>query len=339
MYIERILPILLLVIFIASCDDHRKHRMVENTGQAQGSTYQIKYITNKNVNFEDEFKEIFKTMDQSMSMWVENSLISQVNKGNVWVEVDPIFLTVLHRSLEVAEETNGDFEPTIGPLVRLWGFGFDEVRDDITEEKIHQVRSMIGYKTIEIDENKVRIPENGSLDFNAIAQGYTVDHIAEYLEKHGIKHYMIEIGGEIRAKGTNHKGKTWTIGVDKPQTTIDSIDKRFQFILKLKNAGLATSGNYRNFWIDEETGLRYSHTIDPQTGRPAMDRLLSASIIAPSAMDADAYATVCMVQGLEKCISFLSKKPELEGYLIYTNENGDWREYITEGFREVIVDH
>ncbi|MCG8372869.1 MAG: FAD:protein FMN transferase, partial [Balneolales bacterium] len=287
-----------------SCSNQGTPQLLENTGQAQGSTYQIKYITNKNVNYGDEFEEMFKAIDQSMSMWVETSLITNVNEGNVWVEVDEMFLSVLTRSLEIAEETGGDFEPTIGPLVSLWGFGFEEIRGDITDETVNELLSNIGYERVELDGNKVRIPENGSLDFNAIAQGYTVDYISSFLEEQGIDRYMVEVGGEIRTRGLNDKGALWTIGVDKPQENIDS-EGRFQFILEMDDIALATSGNYRRYWVDEETGLKYSHTIDPQTGRPAMNNLLSASILAPTAMDADAYATACMVKGLEGCKVFL----------------------------------
>ncbi len=326
---------LILIIFgviLASCSIERETRLIENSGYAQGSTYQIKYLTNRNQNFKKEIGSIFEDIDNSMSTYVPTSLISEVNKGDRWVTVDEYFLTVLNRSLEIAEETNGDFDPTVAPLVRLWGFGFEKVRGDVNTEMVDEVNSRTGYSNIEVDGSKVKIPEGFSLDFNAIAQGFTVDVIADYLESQGINNYMVEVGGEVKTKGLNDKGSVWTIGVDKPQQQIDTED-RFQFILELKDAGLATSGNYRKYWIDEETGTRYSHTIDPHSGTPARNRLLSASIISESAMDADAYATVCMVKGLENCISFLENKPELEGYLIYSGDSDNWDIFITEGFK------
>ena len=327
---------LFLLLTLLSCSS-KTPQLVENTGNAQGSTYQIKYITTENVDYSNDFEQIFEDIDNSMSTWVPTSLISQVNEKGDWVEVDDYFLEVLKRSLEIAEESNGDFDPTVGPLVQLWGFWFDEIRGQVTDEQVKNTLNLIGYNKVELDGNRVRIPENSTIDFNAIAQGYTVDVLAEFLEEKGISSYMVEVGGEIRTRGENLKNETWVIGVDKPQENIDVVD-RFQFILKLENAALATSGNYRKFWVDEETGLKYSHTINPKTGYPAKNNLLSASIIAPTAMDADAYATLCMVIGLEECKNFLESKNELEGYLIYADEGGNWKEYITEGFQSFILE-
>ena len=310
--------------------------MVENSGRAQGSTYQIKYLTDQGKNFAEEIEDIFREIDLSMSTYIPDSEISTLNKGGEWVEVDPMFLKVLNRSIEIAEETNGDFDPTVGPLVAMWGFGFEKIRGDVGPDKVAEIKSKTGFSSIEREGNRVKIPKGFSIDFNAIAQGFTVDHIAEYLESEGIESYMVEVGGEVRTKGKNTKGKVWTIGVDKPQSTID-LEERFQFILELNNASLATSGNYRKFWVDEETGIKYSHTIDPHTGVPARNRLLSASLVAPEAMDADAYATVCMVRGLEGCKELLDSKPEIEGYLVFTNDEGDWDTFITDGFKAFIV--
>lgn len=318
-----------------SCSTERQPRLVENSGYAQGSTYQIKYMTAKNQNFSKEIEAIFKEIDESMSTYDPTSSISEINKGGVWVEVDERFKTVLNRSLEIAEETGGDFDPTVGPLVQLWGFGFEKISGDVGTEKVQEVKAKTGYSNIEVNSTSVKIPEGFSLDFNAIAQGFTVDVLAEYLEAQGISRYMVEVGGEVRTKGTNDKGTTWVIGVDKPQSEIDP-EERFQFILELKDSGFATSGNYRKYWVDEKTGIKYSHTIDPHTGSPALNRLLSASIIAPTSMDADAYATVCMVKGLEGCKSFLEEKTELEGYLVFTNDAGEWEVFITEAFQNYI---
>jgi thiamine biosynthesis lipoprotein len=294
-------------------------------------------MTTKNVDFNSDFEKIFEDIDNSMSTWVPTSLISQVNETGEWIEVDNYFKEVLNRSLEIAKESEGDFDPTVGPLVQLWGFWFDEIRGQISDDQVTNALALVGFDKVEIDDQSVRIPANSTIDFNAIAQGYTVDVIARFLEKNGIERYMVEVGGEVRTLGLNDKNAIWVIGVDKPQENID-VEDRFQFILKLEDAALATSGNYRKFWVDEETGLKYSHTIDPKTGYPAKNNLLSASIIAPTGMDADAYATLCMVQGLEECKLFLDSKPELEGYLIYADLGGNWQEYITEGFHSFILE-
>lgn len=197
---------LFVLLTLLSCSS-KTPQLVENTGNAQGSTYQIKYITTENVDYSNEFEEIFEDIDNSMSTWVPKSLISQVNETGDWVEVDEYFLEVLKRSLEIAEESNGDFDPTVGPLVQLWGFWFDEIRGQVTDEQVNNTLNLIGYNKVELDGNRVRIPENSTIDFNAIAQGYTVDVLAEFLEEKGISSYMVEVGGEIRTRGENLKMK------------------------------------------------------------------------------------------------------------------------------------
>lgn len=329
------LLLLISTLLFISCEPRNKVRLIENSGYAQGSTYQIKYLVDRNKNYGKEIEQILADIDNSMSTYQENSCISAVNKGGTWVEIDTMFIEVMQRSIEIAEETGGDFDPTVGPLVRIWGFGYDKIKEDVSAENIRDIKKLTGYAKVELEGNRLRIPEGFTLDFNAIAQGYTVDVLARYLEAQGLTNYMVEVGGEVRARGKNDKGVIWRIGVDKPQSEIDS-EERFQFILELENAGLATSGNYRKYWVDQTTGIKYSHTIDPHTGSPALNRLLSASIIAPTTMDADAYATVCMVKGLENCKAFLATKAELEGYLVYTNQDGDWEVYFTDGFKKYL---
>lgn len=325
------------LLLLISCSVPQEPAYIENYGRAQGSTYQIKYESPGGQDFGEEIEEIFRRIDLSMSTYVPSSLISQINRGDTLTKVDSLFITVLSRSLEIAEETGGAFDPTVGPLVNLWGFGFEEVRQDVSADTLQQVLYNVGYEFILINGMSVSIPEGFTIDFNAIAQGFTVDHIADFLENRRVGNYMVEVGGEVRAKGVNEAGNVWRIGVDKPQEEIDA-ENRFQFVLELKDAGLATSGNYRRFWVDEETGIRYSHTIDPQTGYPARNQLLSVSVIAPSAMDADAYATVCMVQGLEQCKQILADKENLEGYLIFSGTGNEWNTFTTKGFESYIVE-
>lgn len=334
--VKSILLITVLIVAAAACNK-QGIRQIENRGYAQGTTYQIKYIAEK--NYGQEIENIFLAIDHSMSTYINSSVISKINEGATWVKVDSLFMRVLLRSLEIAEETEGAFDPTIGPLVHLWGFGFDEVRQDVTPAMIAEAKNRTGYHGIEIKDGNVRIPQGFSLDFNAIAQGFTTDFIAEFLEGKGIYNYMVEVGGEIKARGVNETGKIWKIGVDKPHEELD-LAHRFQFVLELKDAALATSGNYRKFWIDEKTGTKYSHTINPATGRPAQNRLLSATIIAPTAMDADAYATACMVMGLENCQKLVTQREELEAYLIFNkpDDEEEWEIYQTEGFRSFLVE-
>ena len=325
----------LLIATSLSCSQSTVPTMVENVGNAQGSTYQIKYLTTSNKNYSDEIEQIFEDIDQSMSTYKPESIISSINQGDNWINLDEHFTRVLTRSLEIAEESDGAFDPTVGRLVSLWGFGLEK-RGDITDAQVQETKALVGYQYVEQEDGQGRIPSGFTIDFNSIAQGYTVDVLGEYLEGQGITDYMVEVGGEVRARGVNDKGQTWRIGIDKPSEEIDYQD-RFQVIISLENASLATSGSYRKFWVDEETGIKYAHTIDPETGYPAKNQLLSASIISSSGMDADGYATVCLVYGLEKCMAFLDSKEDLEGYLVYTDEQGNWETTHTEGFDKYIV--
>lgn len=334
----RVSTFFLAFFLLVSCSSKTENsKLVVNSGNAQGSTFQVRYLTTSNQDFEEEINTIFRDIDQSMSTYLPGSLISQLNSGDEEKVIDDHFRKVLDRSLEISRETEGDFDPTVGALVSLWGFGFEEVRTDVDTEMIEEALSKTGVEKIRYAGGRVSLPEGISLDFNALAQGYTVDVIAEHLERKGIENYMVEVGGEVRTLGVNEKGNLWRIGIDKPQSQVDS-ESRFQVIVEMDNTSLATSGNYRRYWVDDETGLKYSHTINPHTGTPARNRLLSVSILAPTSMDADAYATVCMVKGVDGCMDFLDSKSELEGYLVYTNDEGDWEVLVTEGFENAIVE-
>ena len=325
----------LLLAISASCEQEPQLIQVTNTGYAQGSTFQIKYRVLDGKDYSEEIKGIFEAVDASMSTYQSSSLISMINKGDTLVTVDSLFQPVLKRSLEVSKESNGQFDPTIGPMVELWGFGLSK-QHEVDSSRVDSIKAFIGYQNLRQEGRQVSIPKGFKLDFNAIAQGYTVDVIATFLEAKGIENYMVEVGGEVRARGTNTDGEVWKIGIDKPSEELDEAD-RFQVIIGLKDAALATSGNYRKFWVDEATGMKYAHTINPETGFPARNRLLSVSIIALNAMDADAYATLCMVKGVQKAIEFLNSKTGLEGYLIYTDEDGDWQVYQTKGFEKYVI--
>lgn len=325
---------ILILLSVWACDSPEP--LVENElhGYAQGSTYQIKFLTTEMVNWTTAVDSIFKVIDSSMSTYVESSLISSINRGDT-VEVDRLFMDVLNRSLEISAETNGLFDPTVGPLVELWGFGKDRIID-IDSSKVDSAKALVNYRLVHIDGNRVNLPIASKIDFNSIAQGYTVDVISEWLESKGVKDYMVEVGGEVRARGVNAAQRIWVIGVDKPSEEIDEED-RFQMIIELKDKSLATSGNYRKFWIDSETGIKYAHTIDPISGYPAKNQLLSVSILAEKCMDADAYATACMVMGLSRAQEFINSKTGLEAYFISTDENGDWKVSSTKGFDAAVL--
>lgn len=330
------LQIVVLLVLLQACREPEHKEEINYVGYAQGTSFQIKYLVNKEIDYQLSIDSLFSAVDQSVSSYDPNSLVSKVNQGNRAVSVDDIFLTVLEKAQDISNESNGYFDITVGPLTELWGFGLSK-KHLLDSVKVDSALALIGFDSIAINKDTVEIPEGFKIDFNSIAQGYTVDLIALFLEGKGITNYMVEVGGEVRARGVNSKEKVWKIGVDKPLEDLDLAD-RFQMIINLKDASLASSGNYRKFWVDKETGTKYSHTIDPKTGYPSRNRLLGVSLIASNAMDADAYATLCMVMGLNKSIDFLRSKPNLEGYLIYTEENGEWGIYQTPGFKDYIID-
>ena len=332
---KQLLSIIATIFLLASCQ--RDNSMeIQKTGRVQGTTYHITYIDSSGRDFQSGIDSVFKAVDQSVSTYNPKSLVSQINKGDTSVTMDAVLRDLWEKSRYIAGKTEGYFDPTVGPVVKFWGFGPDQKRvADST--KVDSLLQFTGLDKIFHNEQQIRLPDAGFfLDFNAIAQGYTVDLVAEMLEAEGVRHYMVEVGGEVRARGKNIEGKYWRIGIDRPTEKIDQ-QNRFQAIVKLKSAALATSGNYRKFWTDSASGVKYAHTINPKTGFPAKNRLLSVSLIADKAVNADAYATALMAMGQKKALEFLEKHPQLSGYLIISDEEGNWEVIQTEGFEKAVV--
>jgi thiamine biosynthesis lipoprotein len=292
---------------------------IQLQGYAQGTTFKIIYDDSLHRDFSTQIDSLLKQLDTSLSSYIHQSIISRVNKNDSTVFLDQHFTTVFKRSQEISELTDGAFDITVAPLINAYGFGFGK-KENIDSLLIDSLLNYVGYTKVKIENEKV-IKQHPAiqLDFNAIAQGYSVDVLANFLEKHGIENYMIEIGGEVRCKGKNSKGNYWNIGIDKP---IENLQKReMQTIVPLKNKAMATSGNYRKFY--EKDGVKYSHTIDPKTGWPVKHQLLSATVIADEAMTADAFATAFMVMGKDKAIEFLEshKNLNLQVYFIFQNKD------------------
>jgi len=235
----------------------------------------------------------------------------------------------------IASETDGAFDPTIAPVVNFWGFGFEEIPQK-DENMLTDLMKTVGYEKLTIQDSLVvKSDPNTQIDFNAIAQGFTVDLIGEHLQKLGVTNYMIEIGGELKCHGLNADGELWRIGIDKPSENIQQ--DRFQAIIEVTDKAVASSGNYRKFKVDEETGMKYAHTINPKTGKPIQTNLLSVTIVSESCMQADALATACMIMGVEKSIEFINSKPELDAMLIYSDPKGEWLKHQTKGFKKMSV--
>ena len=289
-------------------------------GNAIGTTYTMRYLDNRDQNFESRIDQIINEINASTSTYLPNSIISRINKGDSTVHIDAHFEAVFKKSEKIFKETDGEFDPTVGILVNAWGFGPEGGPGNLDSLKIKELLKFVGFDKVRIVNGKVRkLYPDIYFDFNAIGKGYLVDMVGELFEKSNITNYMVEIGGEIRARGINQKGDFWRIAIENPN--IDGT-RSFATTIQLKNESIATSGNYRKYRISAE-GRKYVHTINTKTGYATESNLLSASVISESdCADVDGYATALMVMGAEKSIHFLKGHPELRAFLIYTDSVG-----------------
>lgn len=301
-------------------------------GVAQGTYYNISYFDSLKRNLQWQIDSLLRVYDLSASNYVDSSIISKVN-ANIQVEIDDIFRGNFLLSQEVAKATHGDFDITVRPLVELWGFGKKET-SEVNQNEVDSILQFTGYHKVRMVDNKIQKDDpRVQLDFNAIAQGYSVDVVAAYLRSLGIDNFLVDIGGEVYASGMKSGNLYWQVGIERPKDN-ETYGESLSAIVSLKDKGMATSGNYRKFYI--KNGVKYSHTIDPHTGRPARRKLLSATIIAKDAAHADAYATACMVMGVKKSTTFLKSHPEMEAFLIYSDENGNYKNFYTQGLRKFL---
>ncbi|MCF6241886.1 MAG: FAD:protein FMN transferase [Bacteroidales bacterium] len=327
-----VLLLIVILIIISSCS--KKQTYYKLAGYAQGTTYHITYQGSQ--EYSTEIDSLLHNFDLSLSTYIDNSIISRINKNDTTVILDSLFIEFFNKSKEVYEQSGGAFDITVAPLVNAYGFGFSK-KSTIDSALINRLMQFVGMDKVQLKDGKlIKSDKRVMLDGNAIAQGQSVDYVSCFLESKGIENYLVEIGGEIRAKGLNPEGKFWRVGIDKPIEHSDENNRELQAIIDLKDMALATSGNYRKFY--EEGGVKYSHTINPKTGYPAKQSILSATIIADDCITADAYATTCMVIGLEKSKDLLKRLGNIEAYLIYPDpENPDkYKIYMTEGMKKMI---
>ena len=316
----------LFLIINVSCVTKTTHILVSDTGQTQGTFYHIQYISEGGENYKSQIDSLLHLVDNSLSTWKENSLISRINRGEK-VKVDKMFSDVFYAAEKVYLESDSLFDCSIAPLTNYWGFGPENVSLVVDSFEVSRRLKLVNYSRLKIINDSLLLPKGMQLDYNSIAQGYSVDVISDYLFSKGVSDYLVEIGGELTARGVNPDGEYWTIGIDKPQEEMD-ISDRFQFIISLENTSLATSGNYRKY--KEINGVKYSHTISTKTGYFAKNRMLSATVIHPSCMLSDAYATAFMCMGIKKSKDFLLTHTELKVYFVYSDKQGNWKTFSTE---------
>lgn len=302
-------------------------------GLVFGTVYHVTYQHPEDLKI--ELEQELKRFDASLSPFNKHSIISKINR-NEDVEVDTLFRNVFLRAMQVSQQTNGAFDITIAPLVNAWGFGFEK-ENWPTEHVIDSLRQITNYAMVALEGNKVvKADPRVMITCSAIAKGYAVDVLAHLLERKGVENYMVDIGGEIVVKGFNAKREKWRIGINKPTDDSLSVSQELQLILQLTDLGVATSGNYRNYYYKD--GKKYAHTIDPRTGYPVQHDILSATVVAKDCMTADAFATAFMVMGREEAEAFANAHPEIGACFIYTDEQGECKIYLTENMNSYVVE-
>lgn len=302
-------------------------------GRAEGTSYNIVYQYDGNNDFRIDIENLLADFEKSLSVYDDASIISCVNR-NEDIEVDDYFLHVFNRAKEISLQTEGTFDISAEPLFRAWGFSSEE-KNIPDQEQIEKLKANIGMDKIWI-ENKRVIKSNPhvQLNANAIAKGYSADIVATYLEEKQCVNYLVEIGGEIRLKGCNTQGEAWRIGIDRPSENNPIPGQDLQVILQITDKGIATSGNYRQFYI--ENGNKITHTINPASGYPVNHNLLSTTVIANDAITADAFATAFMVAGMDKALEWIEMNADLDALFI-CDEEGEYKVYYTSGLENSIV--
>lgn len=328
--LNRVVFIFFLLIGLYSCKSN-EYQKIE--GIAQGTNYTITFSGGDKPYLKNSVDSIFKVIDLSMSLWDSTSIISSFNKNTSSQAIDAHFKNVLLKSYEIYKLSNGAFDPSVGPLIKAWSFIRKNDLPLPNAKTIDSLKQFIGLEKISLAGNNVvkQMPAV-QLDFNAIAQGYSVDVVAEHLDKLGIENYLIELGGELRSKGLNPEGKSWKVGIEKPINNETEEQNELQLVVTLDNKGLATSGNYRNFIQTE--GNHLSHILDPKTGRPVEHNVVSVSVIAPTGMEADAWGTAFLVLGKEKSLA-IAHKLGLEFQMVSVSKN-NFEVFQTEGFKKLV---
>ncbi len=323
-FMRRFLGFFLAIIFVVSCVKTEQNEFKKLEGNALGTTFHISYYDTQQRDFSKQIDSLLHLINKSLSTYISTSDISRINQGDTSVVVDAYFEEVYNKSKVIFKETNGLFDPTIGSLVNAWGFGPQKTMASLSKNQIDSLLQYVGFDKVRLkNRHIVKTDKNIYIDFNAIAKGYAIDVIGRYFESQNVETYLVEIGGEIRARGA----KKWRVAIEHPN--FDG-SQSFQATVTLQNESIATSGSYRKFKLDT-LGRKYIHIINPKTGYAAMSNLLSASVIAPTdCADVDGYATAFIAMGLEATKSFLKTHNNFKVFLIYGDVNGEIKTYKTD---------
>lgn len=305
------------------------------TGQAQGTSYQIVYYATDSIISKKQVDSILEVIDSSLSLWKPYSLINQFNQSDSGITVDDHFRTVVKKSLDTYHQTSGIFDITVQPLVQAWGFGAQSINHLPDSATIQLLKKCLGSGFLEVLQTKIIKKKSCiKIDLNGIAQGYTVDVLANFLEKNNIRNYITELGGEIRVKGTKQPGnERMKIGIESPGD--DEFEMGFmKKIIEIDQGAITTSGNYRRYY--ESKGKRITHIIDPRSGYPVSNELISVTVYAKDAITADAYDNAIMVMGLQDGIAFVNKRTDIAAHFIYKTQNGVVRDTMSKGFYQLM---
>lgn len=329
----QLLAILFLLVSISGCQD-KPQDIKAYQGITMGTTFTVKWVPNQQESVDtNAINQALVDVNQAMSTYIDDSELSIINRlpANSSVELSAQLHEILVKAEEISRKSSGAFDVTVGPLVNLWGFGPDgRIIKAPAQDQIDAIREKIGFEFLQLNKLELTKHKESYIDLSAIAKGYGVDLIATLLESNGISSYLVEIGGELRAKGVKPDGSNWKIAIESPSA---GFDRAIQKVIAVKDVGIATSGDYRNYF--EEAGVRFSHTIDPNTGRPITHRLASVTVLMPTCAEADAYATAMMVMGEESAFAFAIEN-NIEAFFIVKTDQG-FEERMTPGFNHYLV--
>ncbi|GAB5400668.1 MAG: FAD:protein FMN transferase [Aureisphaera sp.] len=329
---KNIFPAILLVLLFSCKEEKKAPELRTMQGNAFGTTFGIQYFTEGDIDIQKGIDSIFQVVNTSVSTYMPDSDISKINRGDSTVVVDAIFKEVFELSEWMHRESNGYFDPTIGVLRNAYGFGDEKPLAEIDSLTLDSLMNYVGFKKVQLTDRGTVKKDNPNIyfDFNAVAKGYGIDLLGEYLEANGIENYLIELGGELRAKGTHiTKEQPWVAGIENVNSGLE--DRSYDQIIYLKDMSMASSGNYRKFRIDSATGKKYVHTINPLTGKAEQLSITSATVLAPTCAEADAYATAFMAMGLSKAKRLLKESVDIEAYFTYINSRGQAQYFMSGG--------
>jgi thiamine biosynthesis lipoprotein len=321
---------LLFPLFCIFLNQPKQLHEFKISGFAQGTTYSLGYFATDSIVKKSSIDSIIKVIDQSMSLYQPSSYLSQFNNSTAGSQVDFHLIKVLKRSFEVNKDTEGRFDVTVAPLVQLWGFGPQKITKFPDSDTIKATLPCIGMEKIRLDKLFLHKEKPCiKLDFNGIAQGYTVDVIASYLQAKGINNFIVEVGGELRVKGTKPDGKLFRVGIEGP------VNENIKRIIQFKEGAVTTSGNYQKYLMNGKEKI--SHLIDPKIGYPLKNEMISVTVFAKDAITADGYDNALMAMHVHEAMTFVSKRKYLEAYIIYKMPNGDIADTLSTGFKKMIV--